>query len=162
MRATPFTRKTKQNYKFSKFTNKWILDLLGLVCIYVMYVIRQFIYSGVSDKSLRSRFTEVTENINNTCQSYVVLIKKSLQLFFLKMAKEPADVIEVGRLFHKRGPATAKDRSRRQSLTEAQAGDRNRLTVGVGWQLQTMVDGCSPQRNWPSCREHTYTSWRPS
>jgi len=23
------------------------------------------------------------------------------------MAKEPADVIEVGRLFHKRGPATA-------------------------------------------------------
>jgi len=26
------------------------------------------------------------------------------------MAKEPADVIEVGRLFHKRGPATAKDR----------------------------------------------------
>jgi len=29
----------------------------------------------------------------------------------LKMAKEPADVIEVGRLFHKRGPATAKDRS---------------------------------------------------
>jgi len=27
------------------------------------------------------------------------------------MAKEPADVIEVGRLFHKRGPATAKDRS---------------------------------------------------
>jgi len=27
------------------------------------------------------------------------------------MAKEPGDVIEVGRLFHKRGPATAKDRS---------------------------------------------------
>jgi len=29
----------------------------------------------------------------------------------MKMAKEPADMIEVGRLFHKRGPATAKDRS---------------------------------------------------
>jgi len=27
------------------------------------------------------------------------------------MAKEPADVIDVGRLFHKRGPATAKDQS---------------------------------------------------
>jgi len=30
---------------------------------------------------------------------------------FLKMAKEPADVIQVGRLFHNRGPATAKNRS---------------------------------------------------
>jgi len=68
------------------------------------------------------------------------------------MAKKPADMIEVGRLFHKRGPATAKDRSRRQSLTEAQTGDRNLLTAGVGWQLQTMVAGCSPQGNRPSCR----------
>jgi len=27
------------------------------------------------------------------------------------MAKEPDDVIEVSRMFHKRGPTTAKDRS---------------------------------------------------
>jgi len=36
------------------------------------------------------------------------------------MANEPADVIEVGRLFHKRGTATVKG-----SLTEVQTGDRN-------------------------------------
>jgi len=67
-------------------------------------------------------------------------------------------VIEVGRLFHKRGPATAKDLSPRQSLTEAKTGDRNWLTAGVGWQLQTMVAGYNPQGNRPSCRKQTYTS----
>jgi len=30
---------------------------------------------------------------------------------------------------------------RRQSLTVAQTGDRNWLSAGVGWQLQTMVAG---------------------
>jgi len=34
-----------------------------------------------------------------------------MSTIFFEMAKEPADVIEVGRLFYKRGPATAKDRS---------------------------------------------------
>jgi len=42
-------------------------------------------------------------------QSYTVLDKNVFNCF-LKMVKEPADVIEVGRLFHERGPATAKDR----------------------------------------------------
>jgi len=47
---------------------------------------------------------------------------------------------------------------RRQSLTVAQTGDRNWLSAGVGWQLQTMVAGCSPGGNRPSCRGRTYTS----
>jgi len=56
------------------------------------------------------RKTELTENVHNTCQSYAVLNKNVFNCF-LKMVKELADVIEVGRLFHKREPATAKDRS---------------------------------------------------
>jgi len=54
------------------------------------------------------------------------------------MAKEPADVIEVGRQFHKRGPATVKDRcpaavfdrgtNRRPELVE----HRCRLAVADG------------------------------
>jgi len=48
--------------------------------------------------------------------------------------------------------------ARRQSLTVAQTGDWNLLSAGVGWQLQTMVAGCSPRGNRPSCRGRTYTS----
>jgi len=41
-------------------------------------------------------------------QSHAALNKNVFNCF-LKMAKEPADVTEAGRLFHKRGPATAED-----------------------------------------------------
>jgi len=67
--------------------------------------------------------TELTENVNNTCQSYAVLNKNFFNCF-LKMAKQPADLIEVGRLFHKRGkdrsPAAVFDRGtdRRPELVE--------------------------------------------
>jgi len=43
-------------------------------------------------------------------QSYAALNKNVFNCF-LKMAIEPADVTEAGRLFHTRGPATAKDQS---------------------------------------------------
>jgi len=44
-------------------------------------------------------------------QSYYAALNNNVFNCLLKTAREPADVTEAGRLFHKRGPATAKDRS---------------------------------------------------
>jgi len=55
------------------------------------------IYIAAFDKSLQSCFSELAKNVNKTCQSYAVLNKKVFN-FFLKMAKEPANVIGRGRL----------------------------------------------------------------
>jgi len=74
------------------------------------------------------------------------------------MAKEPADVIEVGRLFHKRVPVTAKDRSPAAIFDRSTNRRPLRLSAGVGWQLQTMVARCSVQGNQLLCRKRTYTS----
>jgi len=48
------------------------------------------------------------------------------------MANEPVDVIEVGRLFHKRGPATAKDLSPDNMPRSIGSID---MMCSVGWDL---------------------------
>jgi len=113
------------------------------------YVIRQFIKQRKRQVALKPHY-----RVNRKCQSYAVLNKKVFNCF-LEMAKEPADVIEVGRLFHRRGPATAKDRSPVAVLDRGTNRRRELADRRSRWQLQTMVAGCNPQGNRPSCRERT-------
>jgi len=100
------------------------------------------LYSGVSDKSLQRRFTQLNTNIKRqTCQSFshsYAVINKIVFNCVLSMAKEPVSETAVGRPCHKRGPCptTGKDRSPaavsdRSSNRRPELVDRSRRLVAA-------------------------------
>jgi len=63
---------------------------------------------------------------------------------FFKTAREPADLTDAGRLFYKRGPASAKDLSPaavfERGIGPLQIGDKRSCSIASdGWQLQPDV-----------------------
>jgi len=74
------------------------------------------------------------------------------------MAKEPADVMEVVDCSTSVDQQLQRMDPRRQSLTGAQTGDRNWLSAGVGWQLQTMVAECNPHGRAVNVNESVVTA----